>query len=117
MCRNTKTILRGVEMKVFKLKENYKHSELVYRNNTRELFYYVAAIATDMEEKTYKELAELVQSGKIAVFPIWKKQKMDIIIHHIYYGFDIYFMPYKDFMNWSKWYTENCVELVMEEEK
>lgn len=62
-------------MYVFKLKENYKHSELLYRNNTRELFYYAGDIATDTEEKTYKELVELVQSGKIAVFPIWKKQK------------------------------------------
>ena len=110
---------RGENMYLFKLKENYKHSELVYRNNTRELFYYEGDIArfTDTEEKTYKELAELVQSGKIAVFPIWEKQKMDIIIHHIYYDFEIYFMRYKDFFDWSKWYTENCVELVMEEEK
>ena len=106
-------------MYVFKLKENYKHSSLVYRNNTRELFYYEGDLArfTDTEEKTYKELAELLQSGKIAIFPIWEKQKMDIINHHIYYGFDIYFMRYKDFRDWSKWYTENCVELVMEEEK
>ena len=104
-------------MYVFKLKEKYKHSELLYRNNTSELFYYVGDVATDIEEKTNKELVELVQSGKIAIFPIWKKQKMDIINHHIYYGFDIYFMQYKDFRDWSKWYTENCVELVMEEEK
>lgn len=106
-------------MQVFKLKENYKHSELIHRNNTRELLYYEGDIArfTDTEEKTYKELVELVQSGKIAIFPIWGKQKMDNIRGHIHYGFDIYFMPYKDFMDWSKWYLENCVELVIEEEK
>lgn len=104
-------------MYVFKLKENYKHSELLYRNNTSELFYYAGDIVTDTEEKTYKELVELVQSGTSAIFPVWKKQKMDNVSHHIYYGFDIYFMPYKDFSAWSKWYTENYVELVMEEEK
>lgn len=104
-------------MTVFKLKENYKHSELVHRNNTRELFDYAGDIVIDTEEKTYKELFALVQSGKIAVFPVWKSQKMDIINHHIYYGFDIYFMPYKDFRDWSKWYTENCVELAIEEAK
>ena len=32
-------------MQVFKLKENYKHSELLYRNNTRELLYYEGDIA------------------------------------------------------------------------
>lgn len=49
-------------MQVFKLKENYKHSELLYRNNTRELFYYEGDIArfTYTEEKAYKELVELV---------------------------------------------------------
>ena len=106
-------------MQVFKLKENYKHSELLYRNNTRELLYYEGDIArfTDTEEKTYKELVELVQSGKIAIFPIWEKQKMDNIRGHIHYGFGIYFMQYKDFRDWSKWYMENCVELVIEEEK
>lgn len=106
-------------MQVFKLKENYKHSKLLFRNNTRELFNDKGDIArlTDTEEKTYKELTELLQSGKIAIFPIWGKQKMDNIRGHIYYGFDIYFMQYKNFNNWSKWYMENCVELVIEEEK
>ena len=106
-------------MYVFKLKENYKHSELLYRNNTRDLFCTKVGLAllTDREERTYKELTELLQSGKIAIFPIWGKQKMDNIRGHIYYGFDIYFMRYKDFKNWSKWYMENCVELLIEEEK
>ena len=106
-------------MQVFKLKENHKHSVFLYRNNTRELFYYEGDIArlTDTEEKTYKELTELLQSGKIAIFPIWGKQKMDNIRGHIHYGFDIYFMRYKDFRDWSKWYMKNCVELVIEEEK
>ena len=95
---------RGEKMQVFKLKEKYKHSELLNRNNTKELFYYEGDIArlTDTEEKTCKELVELVQSGKIAIFPIWEKQKMDNIRGHIYYGFDIYFMKYKDFMSWTK---------------
>lgn len=106
-------------MQVFKLKENYKHSELLYRNSTSELFYYEGDIArfTDMEEKTYKELAKLIQLGKIVIFPICKMQKMDNIRGYIYYGFDIYFMQYKDYSDWSKWYMENCVELVIEEEK
>ena len=106
-------------MYVFKLKENYKHNDYLYRNNTKELFNYEGDIArfTDTEEKTYKELTELLQSGKIAIFPIWEKQKMDNIRGHIHYGFDIYFMQCKDFMSWSKWYMENCVELVIEEEK
>ena len=91
-------------MQVFKLKENHKHSVFLYRNNTRELFCYEGDIArlTDTEEKTYKELTELLQSGKIAIFPIWGKQKMDNIRGHIHYGFDIYFMRYKDFRDWSK---------------
>lgn len=106
-------------MQVFKLKENYKHSELLYSNNTRELFYYEGDIArfTDTEEKTYKELAELLQSGKIAIFPICETQKMDNIRGHIYYDFDIYFMKHEDFEVWSKWYMDNCIELVIEGEK
>lgn len=53
----------------------------MYRNNTRELFYYEGDIArfTDIEEKTYKELTELLQAGKIAIFPIWGKQKWIIL--------------------------------------
>lgn len=42
---------------------------------------------------------------------------MDNIRGHIHYGFDIYFMRHKDFEDWSKWYMENCVELLIEEEK
>ena len=107
-------------MYVFKLKENYKHSELLLcRNNTRDLFCTEVGLATltDTEEKTYKELTELLQSGKIAIFPIWGKQKLDNIRGHIHYGFDIYFMRYKDFNAWAKWYMKNCVELIIEEEK
>ena len=106
-------------MQVFKLKENLKHSELMYRNSTRALFSYEGDTArfTDTEEKTYKELAELLQSGKIAIFPIWEKQKMDNIRGHIYYGFDIYFMTYSHYNAWAKWYMQNCVELVIEEDK
>lgn len=101
-------------MQVFRLKDNYRHSDYLHRNNTKELFHFFrgdTTIFTDTEDRTEQELAEMVQSGKVALFPIWEKQKMDTVRGHINHGFTVYFMRYKDFNVFHDWYVENYVEV------
>lgn len=108
-------------MQVFRLKDNYRDKNginyLSHIKNTRDLFYYDGDIVrvTITEEKTKKELVELIQDGKIAIFPIWKNQNMENIIGHIKCGFQIYFMRYSEFTDFKNWYIDNCVNMVIEE--
>lgn len=102
-------------MKVYRFKNN-KIDFLKHRRNTRELFYYEGdlSVFTVEEEKTFIELVKLVQDGKIAVFPIYEKQETDNIKGHIEYGFTVYFMSYRQFIEFRNKYISECIELTID---
>lgn len=98
-------------MKVYRFKNN-KIDFLKYIRNTRELFYYEGFEVE--EEKTFTELVKLIQDGKIAVFPIYEKQEIDNIKNHIEYGFTVYFMSYRQFIEFRNKYISECIELTID---
>ena len=64
-----------------------------------------------------EKLFDGVQSGKIAIFPIYENQSTDIILWHYKNNFDCYLMPYKDFMSLKKNYINSLVLSTQEEKK
>lgn len=97
-------------MIVFELKEEYK-KELKYYESTKQFFYYDGdigqkTIVKDIEEKT---LLKGITDGKIAIFPIYEKQKMDVVDGHVKLGFTVYFMSYTKFLDFRKVYINNCI--------
>lgn len=99
-------------MVVYELREEYK-KELKYYENTRQFFYYEGdigrrTIVKDIEEKTLlKEITE----GKTAVFPIYEKQRMNIVDGHKDLGFKIYFMRARAFNSFKAYYIDRCVNI------
>lgn len=112
-------------MQLFRLNDEYRTENnikyLQQFNSTKELFYYEGDIArrTTTEERTQEEIEKLVESGKIAIFPIYAKQGIENIIGHIKMDFTIYFMSYSNFEEFKKKYIENCVNpsKVLEEDR
>lgn len=97
-------------MTVFELREEYK-KVLKYYENTKQFFFYDGdigkkTIVKDIEEKT---LLKGITDGKIAIFPIYEKQKMDVVDGHAKLGFTVYFMSYTKFLDFKKVYINNCV--------
>ena len=69
------------------------------------------------EELTIKKLFDGVQSGKIAIFPIWKNQETSIIYNHIKLDFTCYLLNYKDYKTIKKLYADSLVLSIPEEKK
>ena len=91
-----------------------KYDGLIARyNNSKDLF----ECTRDNEKRlvsgalTFKELTQRVLDGKIAVFPIWEKQKTENIEGHIKYGFSVILLKYGDYNNFVEYYKENAVEI------
>lgn len=63
------------------------------------------------------ELFTGVQSGKIAIFPVYENQNTDIILWHYQNNFDCYLMPYKDYMQLKKHYIDSLVLSTPEHEE
>ena len=58
---------------------------------------------------TEEKLFDGVQSGKIAIFPVYENQNTDIILFHYRNNFDCYLLPYRDYMQLKKRYIDSLV--------
>lgn len=72
---------------------------------------------TTPEEKTIKELFSGVESGKIAIFPIWKNQDTSIIYNHLKLDFTCYLLNYTDYKKIKKLYADSLMVNIPEEKK
>ena len=64
---------------------------------------------TTLETMEIKKAFNLVESGKIAIFPVWKNQDTSIIYNHIKLNIDCYLLPYKDYKAIKKFYADSIV--------
>lgn len=52
-----------------------------------------------------------VTSGKIAIFPRYKRQDMQVVENYFKLGFTCYIMNYKDYCKFKKSYIEKCINI------
>ena len=75
------------------------------------------SVFTIPEELTIKELFNGVQSGKIALFPVYKNQDTSIIYNHIKLDFTCYLVNYTDYKAIKKLYADSLVLSTPEHEE
>ena len=52
-----------------------------------------------------------ITDGKIAIFPRYKRQDMQIVENYFKLGFTCYIMNYKDYCKFKKSYIEKCINI------
>jgi len=57
------------------------------------------------------ELFKGVTEGKIAVFPRYKRQDMQVVENYFKLGFTCYIMGYRDYCKFKKSYIEKCINI------
>lgn len=62
-----------------------------------------------LETMETKKAFNLVESGKIAIFPVYQNQDTAIIYNHIKLNIDCYLMPYRDYTALKKNYIDSLV--------
>lgn len=99
-------------MNIWEIKNNLKCLDFLIRaNNTREFFdeWIDTRNFLSFVDIDYSKLIEKIQDGKIAIFPIDKRQYTTNIVNHIKYGFTVYLLQSEEFDEFKKNYIEDCV--------
>lgn len=89
---------------------------LNYYGNSKSFFEYCNTLLIT-EEITIEKLFNGVQSGKIAVFPVWKNQETSIIYNHLKLDFTCYLINYTDYKKIKKLYIDSLVLSTPQEKK
>lgn len=96
-------------MRLFKIQKNQNTIAYLQKYASSKAFFNYTSLYERIENMTEKELFNGVQSGKIAIFPVYENQNMDIILYHYKNNFDCYLMPYRDYMQLKKNYVDSLV--------
>lgn len=89
----------------YKVTENDIQNRLDY--NTKDFFNIKTCLSLVKLEKHFipsSKLAELVQDGKTAIFPIYAKCDVRDIKNYLDGGFTCYLLSYKDYKAFEKYY-------------
>lgn len=89
----------------YKVTENDIQNRLDY--NTKEFFNIKLCLSMVKLKKSFissSKLAELVQDGKTAIFPIYAKCDVRDIKNYLEGGFNCYLLSYKDYKAFEKYY-------------
>ena len=62
-----------------------------------------------LETMEIKKVFNLVESGKIAIFPVYQNQDTSVIYNHIKLKIDCYLLPYKEYKTIKKLYADSLV--------
>ena len=81
---------------------------LRYFSNTKSFTEYTKENIT-LETIETKKAFNLVESGKIAIFPVYQNQDTSIIYNHIKLNIDCYLLPYKEYKAIKKLYADSLV--------
>lgn len=81
---------------------------LKYYSNTKSFIEYTENYIMPETMET-KKAFNLVESGKIAIFPIYRNQDTSIIYNHIKLSIDCYLMLYKDYKAIKKFYADSLI--------
>lgn len=97
--------------RVIKVLKRTFDNRYVVRQST-DTFLQVADTITEIESVCMKdsELFEGITNGKIAVFPRYVRQDMELVKKYSDMGFDCYLMNYRDYQDFKKRYIEKCIE-------
>ena len=89
-------------MVCYKVTENDIKNKLDY--NTKDFYIIRLSSPIKFEGITASRLAELVQDGKTAVFPVYAKCEVREIKNYLDGGFTCYLLSYKDYKAFEKYY-------------
>ena len=70
-----------------------------------------------LETMEIKKAFSLVESGKIAIFPVYQNQDTSIIYNHIKLNIDCYLLPYREYKKLKEKYIDSLVLSTPEHEE
>ena len=89
----------------YKVTENNIQNRLDY--NTKDFFNIKTCLSLVKLEKSFipsSKLAQGVQDGKLAIFPVYTKCEVREIKNYLDSGFTCYLLPYSDYRTFKKYY-------------
>lgn len=96
-------------MRLFKIQKTQNTIAYLQKYSSSKAFYNYCTGLYKRIEIPENELFNGVESGKIAIFPVYENQNTDIILWHYQNNFDCYLMPYRDFIALKKHYIDSLV--------
>lgn len=91
-------------------------NRLNYYSNTKSFINYTKNYTT-LETMEIKKAFNLVESGKIAIFPVYQNQNTGVIYNHIKLNIDCYLLPYKEYKKLKEKYIDSLVLSTPEREE
>lgn len=104
-------------MRLYKIQKNQNTIAYLQKYNSSKAFYNYCTGLYKYVEIPENELFSGVESGKIAIFPVYEKQDTNIILWHYENNFDCYLMSYRDFIALKKRYIDSLVISTPEHEE
>ena len=96
-------------MYIYKIQKNQNTISYLKQYASSKAFYnYCTGLykAVDIPEN---ELFNGVQSGAIAIFPVYENQNTDVILWHYQNNFDCYLLPYREYKKLKQKYIDSLV--------
>lgn len=91
-------------------------NRLNYYSNSKSFIEYTKNNVT-IETMEIKKAFNLVENGKIAIFPVYQNQDTSIIYNHIKLNIDCYLLPYKEYKKIKEKYIDSLVLSTPEHEE
>lgn len=104
-------------MNIFKIQKNQNTIAYLQKYASSKAFYNYCTGLYKYVDIPENELFNGVQSGAIAIFPVYENQNTDIILWHYKNNFDCYLLPYRDYMQLKKRYIDSLVLSTPEHEE
>lgn len=103
-------------LNLLKIKKTpYSLDRLEYYSNSKSFIEYTENNII-LETMEIKKAFNLVESGKIAIFPIYQNQDTSVIYNHIKLNIDCYLLPYREYIALKKRYIDSLVLSTPEQE-
>lgn len=96
-------------MNIFKIQKNQNTIAYLQKYASSKAFYNYCTGLYKMVDIPEDQLFNGVQSGSIAIFPVYEKQDIDIILWHYKNNFDCYLLPYREYKQFKKRYIDSLV--------
>lgn len=104
-------------MRLYKIQKNQNTIAYLQKYSSSKAFFNYTRLYEDSSYMTMEKLFDGVESGKIAIFPVYENQNNGIILFHYKNNFDCYLMPYRDFLALKKHYVDSLVLSTPEHEE
>ena len=104
-------------MYLYKIQKNQNTIAYLQKYSSSKAFFNYTGFCERVENMTEKKLFDGVQSGKIAIFPVYENQNTNIILWHYQNNFDCYLLPYKEYKKLKEKYIDSLVLSTPEHEE